>query len=119
VFGYGLVIPHHGTIEVGDQNRVGNYAVLHSCVCISAKEKIIGNGLYCSTGAKIIGNVSLGDWVTLGANAVVNRSFGDYCLLTGVPAEFKKNKTGWAQGKYADRMAACEKLKKKWDIPDC
>ena len=30
VFGYGLVIPHYGTIVVGSGNRVGNYAVLHT-----------------------------------------------------------------------------------------
>lgn len=30
VFGYGLVIPHKGTIVVGGSNRIGNYAVLHT-----------------------------------------------------------------------------------------
>lgn len=53
VFGYGLVIPHYGTIVVGESNNIGNYAVLHTSTCISSNGKIIGNGLYLSTGAKI------------------------------------------------------------------
>ena len=36
VFGYGLVIPHYGTIVVGEGNRIGNYCVLHTSTCITA-----------------------------------------------------------------------------------
>lgn len=49
VFGYGLVIPHYGTIVVGSGNRIGNYAVLHTSTCITAGKKNIGDGLYLST----------------------------------------------------------------------
>lgn len=52
VFGYGLVIPHYGTIVVGAGNTIGNYAVLHTSTCITAGNKIIGDALYLSTGAK-------------------------------------------------------------------
>lgn len=46
VFGYGLLIPHWGTIVVGSTNRIGNYAVLHTSTCISdhcCPEKIYHN----------------------------------------------------------------------------
>lgn len=36
VFGYGLLIPHYGTIVVGNGNKIGNYAVLHTSTCITA-----------------------------------------------------------------------------------
>lgn len=39
VFGYGLVIPHYGTIVVGGSNRCGNYCVLHTSTCISDNGK--------------------------------------------------------------------------------
>lgn len=59
VFGYGLVIPHYGTIVVGSGNRIGNYAVLHTSTCITAGKKNIGDGLYLSTGAKVLRDVQL------------------------------------------------------------
>ena len=53
VFGYGLRIPHFGTIVVGRSNHIGNYAVLHTSICISNNERHIGDGFYFSTGAKM------------------------------------------------------------------
>lgn len=87
VFGYGLVIPHYGTIVVGSGNRIGNYAVLHTSTCITAGKKNIGDGLYLSTGAKVLGDIELGNFITIGANAVVNKSEEGNCLLIGIPAE--------------------------------
>lgn len=93
VFGYGLVIPHYGTIVVGNGNQIGNYAVLHTSTCITHGCKVIGDGFYLSTGAKILNDISLGNFVTVAANAVVNKSFPESnCLLAGVPAFEKKNK---------------------------
>lgn len=46
------MIPHYGTIVVGGTNIIGNFAVLHTSTYITANHKIIGNGLYLSTGAK-------------------------------------------------------------------
>ena len=39
------------------------------------------------TGAKIFGNINLGDNVKIGANAVVNKSFGSNVTLVGIPAK--------------------------------
>jgi len=114
VFGYGLVIPHHGTIVVGDGNEIGNYAVLHTCVCITVGQKKIGDALYCSTGCKILGNVKLGNAVTIGANAVVNFSSEDNCLLVGIPAIKKRCEIEWYNDeKYKKRVSMCEELKRK------
>ena len=103
VFGYGLVIPHYGTIVVGSGNRIGNYAVLHTSTCITAGKKNIGDGLYLSTGAKVLGDIELGNFITIGANAVVNKSEEGNCLLIGIPAEKKRYEDAW--------MKACEKLR--------
>ena len=53
VVGYGLSIPHYGTIVVGAPNEIGNYAVLHTCTVITGNGKTIGDALYLGTGAKI------------------------------------------------------------------
>lgn len=48
VFGYGLILPHYGTIVVGPNNKIGNYAVLHTSTCITARSKSIGDNFYLS-----------------------------------------------------------------------
>lgn len=111
VFGYGLIIPHYGTIVVGSGNRIGNYAVLHTSICITAGKKSIGDGLYLSTGAKVLGDIELGNFTTIGANAVVNKSEEGSCLLIGIPAEKKRYEDAWVKGSYRERYEACEKLR--------
>lgn len=110
VFGYGLVIPHFGTIVVGSGNHIGNYCVLHTCICITAGNKQIGDGLYCSTGARILNDVLIGDNVTVGANAVLNHSVDNNCLVVGIPASKKRDEEAWYKGDYLRRIRACEEL---------
>ena len=120
VFGYGLVIPHHGTIVVGNNNKIGNYAVLHTSTCITDNNKVIGDGLYLSTGAKITTSSDLGDGVTIAANTVVTKGFPDgYALLAGMPAEKKSDRKIWYEQEnkgHLIRVMAIEKLKKTYNI---
>ncbi len=114
VFGYGLVIPHYGTIVVGGSNRIGNYAVLHTSTCISDNKKNIGDGLYLSTGAKMTSKIVLGNNVSVGANSVVNRSFGDNIMIAGAPAREIKDADAWylRDGKkYSNRVKLIEELR--------
>lgn len=87
--GYGVVLPHFGTIVVNGEVRVGNYAVLHTSTCIAGK-KVIGDYLYLSTGSQITGDIELGDGVTIAAHSLVNKSIGDNVLLAGTPAVVKR-----------------------------
>lgn len=87
--GYGVKIPHYGTIVVNGEATIGNFAVLHSCTCIAGK-KTIGNYLYLSTGSQITGDIVLGDGVTVAAHSLVNKSSGGHILFAGAPAEVKK-----------------------------
>lgn len=86
-FGYGLVNPHYDTIVVGPTNRIGGYAVLHTCTCITDNSKVIGKGLYLSTGAKMILNLKFGDYISVDANTVVNKSFTSDLMIVGAPAK--------------------------------
>lgn len=91
-FGPGLTIYHHGEIIVNETAQIGANCVLHGGNCIGNNGKedispIIGSGLDLGIGAKIIGQVNLGNNVRVGANAVVTKSFsGDDIILVGVPA---------------------------------
>jgi serine O-acetyltransferase len=88
VFGPGLSIPHWGTIVINRRARVGARCRLHACTNIGDKNGVptIGDDCYIGPGAKLFGPIVLGDHVSIGANAVVNRSFGDGAVLVGVPA---------------------------------
>lgn len=114
VFGYGLVIPHYGTIVVGVGNKIGNYCVLHTSTCISAGEKKIGDAFYVSTGAKILKDIHLGDNVSVAANSVLNQSSNDSdCMFAGMPAQRVKDSEPWYKRdskEYCRRVAECSKL---------
>tara|TARA_R110001599_G_scaffold353718_1_gene595814 strand:- start:135 stop:665 length:531 start_codon:yes stop_codon:yes gene_type:complete len=93
VFGPGLSIAHVGTIVVNHQARIGKNCRIHICVNIGASKDnneapVIGDNAYIGPGAKLFGNIVLGDNVSIGANAVVNKSFPEgNCTLVGIPAK--------------------------------
>lgn len=93
-FGYGLWIVHPGGIVVNPKSCVGNYCVIHQNVTIGNDGKTdipprIGDRCFIGASACIIGAVNLGNDVTIGAGAVVTKSYGDGCTLIGVPAHNK------------------------------
>lgn len=120
VFGYGLVIPHYGTIVVGENNRIGNYAVLHSSTCITARQKVIGNNFYLSTGAKVTTGENLSDNIMVSANSVVTKGYSQgNVLLVGAPAIIKKTIPSWYEyqgGNTIDKVRAIEELKIRMGI---
>lgn len=117
---YGLVIPHYGTIVVGNTNRIGPYATLHTSTCITDTGRRIGKGLLLSTGAKITGGEVLGDHIVVAANSVVTKSFPEgNALLVGMPAVKKADRPDYyssLKGESKRRVDAIENLKIKMGI---
>lgn len=114
VFGYGLILPHYGTIVVGSHNTIGNYAVMHVCTLITSTGHRIGNNLFVSTGAKITSGKQLGDNVTIAANSVITKSCTDNNeLLVGMPATIKCQRKPWFEGEepFHTRHQRCEELR--------
>jgi serine O-acetyltransferase len=78
---------------IGAQS-IGHHAVIYQQVTIGAKSvqhdhvgrPRIGNHVFIASGARVIGDIELGDNCTVGANAVVTRSAGSNLVLTGIPA---------------------------------
>lgn len=113
--GFGVVIPHYGTIVIGPSNRIGNFAVLHTSICITDHGSIIGDGFYCSTGAKIVSQMKLGDNITIGANSVVNRieSNVNNSMIAGIPAKVIKDSKVWYDRDGAEYQ---RRVKCVWDL---
>lgn len=97
VFGPGLSIAHAGTIVVNANAKIGANCRIHVCVNIGAdvtdgsKAPIIGDNCYIGPGAKLFGSIILGNNVGIGANAVVNKSFGSDVTIAGAPARVIKD----------------------------
>ncbi|WP_298555608.1 serine acetyltransferase [uncultured Algibacter sp.] len=93
VFGPGLSIVHYGTIVINSNTKVGANCRIHACTNIGAsggkpEAPQIGDNVYIGPGAKIYGNIKIGNNVAISANTVVNKSFEeDGVLLAGNPAE--------------------------------
>lgn len=72
----GLAVVHYGTIVISDGATIGENCRIHEGVCIGAtngetEAATIGNNVFISTGAKVIGNVKIANNVAIAANAVV------------------------------------------------
>jgi serine O-acetyltransferase len=88
--GPGLCIPHYGTIVVSPSATLGENCKIHTCVNIglkNGKAPSIGSNVYIGPGAKLFGDICVGDNVVIGANAVVNRNVPNNVTVAGVPAE--------------------------------
>ena len=117
---YGLVIPHYGTIVVGNTYRIGPYATLHTFTCITDTGRRIGKGLFLSTGAKITGGEVLGGHIVVAANLVVTKSFPKgNALFIGMPEVKKADRPDLLsslKGESKRRVDAIENLKIKMGI---
>jgi serine O-acetyltransferase len=120
-FGYGLLIPHYGTIVVNGGIKAGCYCVLHTSTCIGGADKTIGNGFYLSSGSLVMGNeITLGDNISVAANSLVNSSFVESgILVAGSPAKKIKPSQPWYDRdgeRYRNRVNIIEELKVKMSL---
>jgi acetyltransferase-like isoleucine patch superfamily enzyme len=53
----------------------------------SSRPIVIGNDCWLGVNVVILPGVSLGDGCVVGASSVVTKSFPEYCIIAGIPAE--------------------------------
>lgn len=106
VFGAGLHISHYGSVIVSAKAKVGEFCVIHGCTNIGQSEgadekaPVLGDNVYIGPGAKLFGDITIGNNVMIGANSVVNKSFGNDCRVAGVPAKIISNKSNSGNSYY-------------------
>jgi serine O-acetyltransferase len=87
----GVYVPH-GQVVIDGFTKVGRGAVLRPFVTLGLRDgypigPVIGDGTLLGTGAKVIGPITVGSNVQIGANAVVLSDVPDGATAVGVPAQ--------------------------------
>ena len=76
----------HKDTKIGERVIIGQNTTIGRSLD-PADFPTIGNDVYISAGARIIGNIHVGNNVIIGANAVVNKNVEDNCIVAGVPTK--------------------------------
>ena len=96
--GKNFVIEHSGGIVVSGFARFGDNCRIRTGVVIGLSRvedpcaPQFGDNVDIGAGAKVLGNIRIGNNVLIGANAVVLTDVPDNCLAVGVPAVIKPRK---------------------------
>ena len=85
-------IDHGMGIVIGETSEIGDDVLMYQGVTLGGTGKeagkrhpTIGNEVVIGTGAKILGNIRIGDHVKVGAGSVVVRSVPNHSTVVGVP----------------------------------
>lgn len=84
--GLGCVV--HDNAVIGEHCTIGQNVTIGSKwpngIC-DGSCPIIGCGVFIGAGAVILGNIKIGDYSVIGANAVVTKDVPPYAICVGVP----------------------------------
>jgi serine O-acetyltransferase len=94
--GMGLKINHFGQIFINPKTIIGKNCLIYNGVTIGNKKfeggesPIIGNDVKIGAGAKVLGEIKIGDNVGIGANSVITKSVEKNKIIAGNPAKIIK-----------------------------
>lgn len=91
-----LFIDHGFGVVIGETTVIGDDCTIYQGVTLGGiatrkneikRHPTLKNNVMISAGAKIIGNVEIGDHSIVGANAVVLKNVPPLCTVVGIPAK--------------------------------
>ena len=92
-------IDHGMGVVIGETAEIGDDVLLYQGVTLggTGKEKgkrhpTLGNHVVIGTGAKVLGNIFIGNYVKVGAGSVVVRPAPDYSTVVGVPGRIVRSR---------------------------
>jgi len=114
--GSGLFIDHGMGVVIGETTEIGDNVTLFQGVTLGGTGKqrgkrhpTIGSHVVVGAGAKVLGPITIGDYVKIGANSVVLQDVPDHSTVVGIPGRIVRIK---------DERVADEALMDHIHIPD-
>ncbi|KAM3105152.1 serine O-acetyltransferase [Phormidesmis sp. 146-33] len=90
--GKGVFIDHGMGVVIGETTVVGDYCLIYQGVTLGGTGKetgkrhpTLGQHVVVGAGAKILGNIPIGDYARIGAGSIVLRAVPSHCTAVGVP----------------------------------
>lgn len=97
--GKGVFIDHGMGVVIGETAIVGDYTLIYQGVTLGGTGKdsgkrhpTLGKNVVVGAGAKVLGNLQIGDRVRIGAGSVVLRDIPSDCTVVGVPGRIISRK---------------------------
>jgi cysteinyl-tRNA synthetase len=97
--GKGFFIDHGMGVVIGETTEIGENCLLYQGVTLGGTGKeegkrhpTLGNNVVVGTGAKVLGDIKIGNDVKIGANSVVLNPVPDNSIVVGVPGRVIKKK---------------------------
>ncbi len=95
--GKAFFIDHGSGVVIGETTIIGDNVTIYQGVTLGGvstkKEKrhpTLGSNIIVGAGAKILGNITIGDYVQVGANSVVIKDIPAYSTVVGIPGRIVK-----------------------------
>ncbi|MBS1960531.1 MAG: serine O-acetyltransferase [Bdellovibrionales bacterium] len=92
--GKNLIIDHGMGVVIGQTAEIGDNCLIFHGVTLGGvdfnpvkRHPTLGNNVVIGAGAKILGNIKIGDHSRIGANSVVIKEVPPYSTATGIPAK--------------------------------
>lgn len=93
----GLYLPHSSGVVIGEFATIGKNCIIHQGVTLGDRGEeyadanpSIGDYVEICTGAKILGDIKLGNYSVVGANSVVLNNVPDCAVVVGIPSKIVK-----------------------------
>jgi serine O-acetyltransferase len=97
--GAGLFIDHGMGVVIGETTEIGNNVTLFQGVTLGGTGKqrgkrhpTVGSHVVVGAGAKVLGPITIGDYVKIGANSVVLQDVPDHSTVVGIPGKIVRIK---------------------------
>ncbi len=97
IIGKNLFIDHGMGVVIGETTVIGDNVLLYQGVTLGGTGKesgkrhpTVGNNVVVGTGAKILGNIAIGDNSYIGANAVVIKDVPPNSTVVGIPGRITR-----------------------------
>jgi len=114
--GSGLFIDHGMGVVIGETAEIGDNVTLFQGVTLGGTGKqrgkrhpTLGSHVVVGAGAKVLGPITIGDYVKIGANSVVLQDVPDHSTVVGIPGKIVRIK---------DERVPDEALLDHMNIPD-